>query len=317
MKRKKRKTAGASVSYQNKDITAKALAEHFKGKSFEAFGLSYLPKVVGILPTNLPVIEANELKIDNVFVLEDGSWAIVDYESVYRKRNLAKYLGYVARLVRRMYNLHNRFFKIRIIIIYTADVRRGTTEPVMDCGAFRMEIEEAFLSELDSEEIYDRIRSKLEKGESLDDKDLMQLIIYPLTYKGKESKQEAVGRAVDLAEKLKAGQDTKMFVYAAIATFADKVICDDDRERIRRLIEMTRLGRELAEDYVKMGIKEGKEQGKKQGLRQGEKRGREKEKLRIAQKLFREGVSAETIAKCSGLPTEKLQEIQGKLMQPA
>ena len=204
MKRKKRKTAGASVSYQNKDITAKVLAEHFKGKSFEAFGLPHLPKVVGILPTNLPAIEANELKIDNVFVLEDGSWAIIDYESVYRKRNLMKYLGYVARLVRRMYNLHNRFFKIRIIIIYTADVRRGTTEPVMDCGAFRMEIEEAFLSELDSEEIYGRVRSKLEKGEALDDKDLMQLIIYPLTYKGKESKQAAVGRAVDLAEKVSA-----------------------------------------------------------------------------------------------------------------
>ena len=52
-------------------------------------------------------------------------------------------------------------------------MRRETTKSVLDCGSVRMEIEEAFLLELDSEAIYDRIRSKLGKREALDDMDLM------------------------------------------------------------------------------------------------------------------------------------------------
>ena len=122
---------------------------------------------------------------------------------------------------------------------------------------------------------------------------------------------------MDLAEKVGTKDGTRLFTLAAINVFADKVIRDDDRERIRRLIEMTRLGREMWEDAVRTGKEQGLEQGKKQGLEQGEKRGREKEKLRVAERMFREGLNLETIAKCTLLPAEKLQEIQGKLLQPA
>ena len=89
MKRKKRK----GIAYQNKDITSKILAEEFKGKSFSVYGID-IPKIVDTKPTNLPAIEANELRVDNLFVLEDGSIAIADYESVYREENKVKYLGF-------------------------------------------------------------------------------------------------------------------------------------------------------------------------------------------------------------------------------
>ncbi len=51
----------SDIAYQNKDITAKVMGETLKGKSLAAFGLPHL-KVVDILPTNLPVIESNELR---------------------------------------------------------------------------------------------------------------------------------------------------------------------------------------------------------------------------------------------------------------
>ena len=43
-----------------------------------------MPKIIRVLPTNLPAIQANELRIDNLFLLEDGSLALVDYESDYK-----------------------------------------------------------------------------------------------------------------------------------------------------------------------------------------------------------------------------------------
>ena len=70
------------IAYQNKDIFSKFMGERMLNKSFQAYGLD-LPKIVGVEPTNLPTIKAVELRIDNLFQLADGSYAIVDYESDY------------------------------------------------------------------------------------------------------------------------------------------------------------------------------------------------------------------------------------------
>ncbi len=42
-----------------------------------------LPPIRELLPTNLPKISANEKDIDNLFLLADGTYAIVDYEAEY------------------------------------------------------------------------------------------------------------------------------------------------------------------------------------------------------------------------------------------
>ena len=69
------------VAYQNKDILFKVLAQTYKEKSFAAYGI-HLPPIRELLPTNLPKISANEKDIDNLFLLEDGTYAIVDYEGI-------------------------------------------------------------------------------------------------------------------------------------------------------------------------------------------------------------------------------------------
>jgi hypothetical protein len=59
------------------DIEFKVLSENYREKSFKVYGLD-LPKIKEVLPTNLPRVSANEKRIDNLFLLEDGSLAIVD-----------------------------------------------------------------------------------------------------------------------------------------------------------------------------------------------------------------------------------------------
>ena len=172
------------ISYHNKDITSKIRSEQFKGKSFAVYGID-LPDIADIRPTNLPAVEADELRLDNLFLLEDGSYALVDYESEYRKANKCDYLKYFARITERLYNETGGFARIRLIIIYTADVKKGSTNPVLDIGGLRMKIEEAFLSELDPDAIWDELTWKLDSDVALADEDLMRMIIYPLTFKGK------------------------------------------------------------------------------------------------------------------------------------
>lgn len=105
------------ITYQNKDVVSKLFAEKMRNRSFSAYGLM-LPEIIEVLPTNLPVVEANEMRIDNLFRLKDNSIVIVDYESEYRHSNKIKYLNYTVRVLKK-YNLISKKEQIiRMVVIY-------------------------------------------------------------------------------------------------------------------------------------------------------------------------------------------------------
>lgn len=95
-----------------------------------------IPRIVKALPTGLPEISANELRIGHIFELEDQTICIIDYESSYKKENFIKYLQYMSRVLEQ-YRKENIYgVKLRMVVIYTADVLPGRTETVFDAGAF-------------------------------------------------------------------------------------------------------------------------------------------------------------------------------------
>ena len=60
----------SEIAYQNKDIASKIFAEQLKGKSFNVYGVE-TGKIKAVLPTNIPAIKVNELRLDNLLELED------------------------------------------------------------------------------------------------------------------------------------------------------------------------------------------------------------------------------------------------------
>ena len=232
------------IAYQNKDIASKALAELLKGKSFRVYGLN-LPKIKKVLPTNIPTVKANELRIDNLFELTDGTAAIVDYESDYDNADKVKYLNYMTGIANRY--LNEKCPKLRMIVIYTGDIRREQVSTIYDIGAIKVNIEAAFLSELDAEGIYRRLKEKVDSGTLLSDEELMEFIIFPLAYRDKEEKKKKIHEAVNLAILI---QDRKqqIFILAGILTFTDKLIDKEAANKIRRAIEMTQVARIFEEE---------------------------------------------------------------------
>ena len=69
------------IAYQNKDIVSKVLGDGMRGKPLSVMGWNTDLTVERIEPTNLPAVLVNELRLDHLYVLSDGSAAIVDYES--------------------------------------------------------------------------------------------------------------------------------------------------------------------------------------------------------------------------------------------
>ncbi len=238
--------ANEDIAYQNKDITSKMLAENFKGKSFRVYGLD-LPEVRNVLPTNIPAVKANELRLDNIFELADGTAAIVDYESDYNKEDKVKYLNYLAGIANRYLKEKEDCPMLRMVVIYTGDIKREQVSEEYNIGAVRMHIECAFLSELDSEGISRRLKKKVENNERLDDEELMEFIILPLSYRTKEEKQQKIRETVELAAKIR-DRGQQLFILAGILAFTDKLIDRETAGKIRRAIEMTQVAQIFEEE---------------------------------------------------------------------
>lgn len=278
MGKRKRRRGTDGITAQNKDVVSKLFGETMKNQSLSVYGIK-MPRIVDVRPTNLPAVETSEQRMDNLFKLEDESYALLDYESVCRIENKVKYAGYAARLMRRLQKEGADIakLKIHIIVIYTADVVKEqtederdskTTKNTLDMGGIVIRTTEGFLSEISSEEVKMRIRHKIEQKEPLDDRELMELIILPLTYKGKERQQKAVYEAVDLAKEVE-DESVQGKALAGILSFSDKIIDRKLANEIRRCLGMTKVGAIIARE-----MEESEERGRKAGRAEGEAKGK-------------------------------------------
>ncbi len=296
---------GTNITYQNKDIISKIFGESLKGKSLAVYGIKK-PFITDVKPTNLPAIESNELRLDNLFLMEDGSYAIIDYESRYSEVNKIKYLGYIARVSKRLYTEYGSYKKLRLIVIYTADVNPKGTEPELDLGALRLNIEEAFLTEVNSEEIKRELAVKADRGEPFTEEDVMKLVIYPLTYKGRKAQQGAVTEALGIAERLN-DDNTQRMALSGIFVFADKLITDEDAERVKRRLNMTKIGRLLEEEYQEREYKavtKARKEAKKEA---------KKDKQESAIKFLRTGDSVTKVADCLSMSIKEVEALAAKI----
>ena len=285
------------IAYQNKDIEFKLMSETYKEKSFEAYGLK-LPKIKEVLPTNLPAVSANEMRIDNLFLLEDDTVAIVDYESEDKTSNRVKYINYIGRIMQRYDSQGIRIPELRMIVIYTGDVE--TAKDTWEIPCLTLKMEQVFIHSLPDAEIYQSVKKKLENNETLSEKELMQLIILPLAKKGKEAKQKMIEQVVDLAKQIE-DENTQAFVITVILVSSDKFIDRDYAKSVRRYLGMTKVFQILEEE-------------KQEAINLAEKEGQRKSQLQIAENLIKAGADILMIMKGTGLTKEEIEEIKKNMM---
>ncbi len=276
------------IAYQNKDILFKILGQTYKEKSFAAYGID-LPPIKELLPTSLPKISANEKDIDNLFLLEDGTYAIVDYESEFKKLNKIKYLNYIARVMEKYYK-EDETFNLRLIVIYTSDVK--SAEPVYETSCFILRMEQAFLSHIDGETAFESISQKLRSNTPLEDDDLMKLVILPLTMPGIEGKQKMLEKVVDLAEQVTDSRQ-QIFILSGVIVASDKFINREYLEQIRRRINMTQLGQLYEKEKIEYANKKNRELT-----------------VEMAKSMLDEGIDFVKIMKVTGLTEDELLRLQ-------
>lgn len=269
------------IAYQNKDVVFKILSETYKEKSFRAYGLD-LPSIKEVLPTNLPDVSTDEKRMDNLFLLEDDTLAIVDYESEDKDSNKIKYINYIARVLDKYFDDKKEIPIIRLIIVYTGDVEKACK--VINTGSISLYMEQVFLVKLESEEIYQYIKHKVEHKETLSEEEQMQLIILPLTEKGAAGKRRRIEQVIEIVKGTE--EDIQGFLFANLLVISDKFIDDNLSRDIRRWLKMTKVARLIAEDTSR----------------------------EIAEKMLMDGLDIEKIVRYTGLSQEDVERLKEELL---
>ena len=199
-------------------------------------------------------------------------------------------LCYGARIVDR----HNR-------VVNTAIIYSGRIESAPDLlqkGSLTYQVTNVYLKGMDGDEEYRRIKAKLDKGETLEESDLIKLIFLPLM-KSKQIEAEMALKAAELAKA--ANNKFTSFVIGAIVAITDNFLPEEYKKRLLEVLRMTQIEQWLREEGKLEGKLEGKIEGKIEGKLEGQ--------LEAARNALKKGLSFDDVAEITGLPKETVQKL--------
>ena len=107
-----------------------------------------------------------------------------------------------------------------------------------------------------------------------------------------------------MPERLKDQIFEKLFIDAELALYSQEELMtyDASLKAYRDNINTLDFAREE-------GLEEGRQKGREEGLEEGLEKGREEEREKMAKAMLANGMSKDIIAKCTGLPIEKINSL--------
>jgi len=271
-----------NISGHNTDIIMKATAEMFKDKTLEILGLK-TARIVDIMPTVLPVVEAREKRLDFVFLLEDETLLHLEFQTTVPEDLLRRIAFYGARIVER----HNR--EVNTAIIYSGRIQNAPD--LLTKGSLTYKVANVYLKDMDGDAEYNRLKAKIDQEEPLNEADLQKLVFLPLM-KSKQPENDMVIQAAELAKVSK--NEYTNFAIGALIAITDKFLPEEYKRKLLEVLRMTQIEQWLREEGLKEGLKEGK--------------------LETARKALLKGVDVEFIAEITGLSLETIQKLKNEIV---
>ncbi len=227
------------------------MSELFKDETLEYYELN-LPKIISVKPTELPVINVSDRNMDFVFELEDNSLLHLEFQTTWKKADLLRFAQYDIAL----YQKERR--KINTVVIYSGKYESAENE--LDMGSNKYKVLQVFMIKYDGIKRYKEIKGKIEKGEPLTDKDLMDLVFLPLM-RNEKSEEEVTKEALELAIEIP-DENKKEAVIGSLLGFSDNYVREEYLNKLKEVIRMTKIGASLFEEGVEKGKREGERKGK-------------------------------------------------------
>ena len=203
---------------------------------------------------------------------------------------MKRFALYDARLI----NRDDR--NVQTAVVYSGRVNRAPS--VLKKGSITYRVTNVYMKGYDGDIEYERLRDKIENGETLGEEDILKLIFLP-QMKSKNSEDEMAIQAAELAKDIQG--EIKIFVIGAIVAITDKFMNEDYKRKLLEVLKMTQI-----EQWIR---EEGRLEGGLEGVKEGELKGR----LETAKAALKEGADVEFVIKITELTREAVLKLKSEL----
>lgn len=233
-----------NISYHNKDILFKCLSELYKNQALSVYGFDF-PVIKEMIPNEFPEVKADAKRADSIFMLEDGSILLLEYESNNRiAENHLKYIDYSFRIVNRFYKETKEIKQVHVAIIYSSEIEKASE--YLNIGSVIIKSQAVFMKQHDGDMVFKTIEEKISNGESLYQDEILSFILVPLM-KSKLDKKHVIRNAIELSKNI-TGELTQAEVIAGLLTVSDKFIDQQYANNVKEWLKLTKVGRLFEEE---------------------------------------------------------------------
>jgi len=268
------------ISKHTNDLIQKHTAALLREIMPEFYGIK-IGRVKELINPELPEIKVGGGGTDMVFLTDDDKYLHLGFETGSDKDDIVKHLNYDARLMQR----DGR--EVVTVIIYTADVTEAPQGINGETLVYNPHI--ILMNEYDGNAIYADLKAKIDAGQPLDDKDILNLLFLPLM-RNTIPRRELAETSVSMAKTIPNHAKREACIAAAFA-FASKYLNDVEKSKLLEAINMF----DLVDMMIEKKFKEGK--------------------IEVAQAMLKEGETIIRICKYTGFDEETVLQIQAEMSE--
>lgn len=256
MKEKKKNglTASKSLVYGKPALPENLPLEDMILKSaIRYFGEELLPylgindKIVGVAPTELIYLEVKGLIEDFTYIVSDGSWIHLEFESdPVTEADLRRFRGYEA-VTSLTYQV-----PVTTIIICSANAKEVMSE--LREGINTYHVLTVRLKNWDADQLFERLKQRQNSGEDIKREDLIPVLLSPLMSGHMPEKERFIegNRLLQQASShIMPEEESKM--RAVLYALAVKFLNAKDLSEVKEEFSMTLLGQMLVNDGIEQG----------------------------------------------------------------
>ncbi|MCW2277852.1 hypothetical protein [Heliophilum fasciatum] len=283
------------IPQQHKDISLRSMSMTFRGEILPFFGLT-LPKVVDAVSTQAPLIEVKNRDMDVVLALEDNTLLHMEFESGEPTMDdQIRYAYYDLKL------FADRKQSIHRIVIYAAGVQKSP-EP-LHIGSLSTHQHVIHLSRhFEGERELEQMLVKIRRHQRLDAQDKLRIMLLPMMFERPSDRSRAAWTVTEALDTEKT--DDAMYLIGTMLAANYSNILAPEKDKILEVLRMAQIFEELYRHFEEKGMAKGMEKGMEKGI----------EKTAIA--ALKKGATASFVSEITGLPIEKVKELEEQTKQP-
>ena len=206
-------------------------------------------KITGIAPTELVYLEVKGLIEDFTYIVSDGSWIHLEFESdKVTEKDLRRFRGYEA--------VTGYTYQVPVTTIVICSAKAAEVLSELHEGINTYRVMTVRLKDRDADQLFDQLKQKLQTGERIEREEVIPLLLTPLM-SGKMAEKERFiegNRLLQASGEITADEGAKM--QAVLYALAVKFLDSKDLEEVKEEFSMTLLGQMLVNDGIEKGRSE-------------------------------------------------------------